>query len=500
MKSSHQDATPLFIFEMANNHQGSLNHGLAIVEEMAKVAERLNIHAAVKLQYRDLDTFIHPDFVAREDVKHIPRLLSTRLSWVEFKTLVQAIRDAGMMAIVTPFDEVSVDRCLDHGVDIIKVASCSANDWPLLEAIAAAGKPVICSTGGCRLADIDKIVSFFEHRRVQDLSLLHCVGIYPTDDMDQQLSFMQKMLRRYPMCRVGFSGHERPDNHGPGRAAIAMGAKILERHVGLPTETIQLNAYSMSPEQTDAWVRAVLQIAQITGEEIEEKTISDAENASLLSLKRGVFAKRPITAGEPLQLESVFFAMPCEEGQMASCDWQDGLVASRKYAVNERIFERRPFNETQIARSVVHEAKGFLREAGISLGSEYQIELSHHYGIQSFRRFGAILIDFFNREYCKKIIVLLPGQEHPIHAHEKKEETFQILHGEMHLNLNGQASTLKPGEFTLVRRGDKHSFSTTTGVIFEEISTTHIKGDSYYDDPKIAALDPIKRKTVIQTW
>ena len=50
--------------------------------------------------------------------------------------------------MVTPFDEASVDLALEHEVDILKVASCSALDWPLLERIAAAGKPVICSTGG----------------------------------------------------------------------------------------------------------------------------------------------------------------------------------------------------------------------------------------------------------------------------------------------------------------------------------------------------------------
>ena len=49
----------LFIFEMANNHQGSLEHGLRIVRAMAEIARRRGIRAAVKLQYRDLDTMIH---------------------------------------------------------------------------------------------------------------------------------------------------------------------------------------------------------------------------------------------------------------------------------------------------------------------------------------------------------------------------------------------------------------------------------------------------------
>ena len=52
----------LFIFEMANSHQGSVGHGIDIIRAMGRVARKYNVKAAVKLQYRDMDTFIHPDF------------------------------------------------------------------------------------------------------------------------------------------------------------------------------------------------------------------------------------------------------------------------------------------------------------------------------------------------------------------------------------------------------------------------------------------------------
>ena len=58
----------LFVFEMANNHQGDVEHGLRIISEMGQIAGRHGIKAAVKLQYRDLDTFIHPDYLGRADV------------------------------------------------------------------------------------------------------------------------------------------------------------------------------------------------------------------------------------------------------------------------------------------------------------------------------------------------------------------------------------------------------------------------------------------------
>ena len=78
----------LFVFEMANNHQGDVEHGLRIISEMGQIAGRHGIQAAVKLQYRDLDTFIHPDYLQRTDVEahpplpeHPPRPRATSAAW-----------------------------------------------------------------------------------------------------------------------------------------------------------------------------------------------------------------------------------------------------------------------------------------------------------------------------------------------------------------------------------------------------------------------------------
>lgn len=494
------DFNGLLIFEMANNHQGSLDHGIQIIHAMAKIAREFNVRAAMKLQYRDLDTFIHPDYADRDDVKHIPRLMSTRLTSEEFQAMVMETKDNGLVSMVTPFDEVSVKRCLNHGVDILKVASCSCMDWPLLESICQAGKPVICSTGGCRLTDVDKIVSFFEHRNVEDLALLHCVGMYPTPEEDEQLQFMQRMMLRYPGYTIGYSGHEAPDSTRVTAAAVAIGAQIMERHVGLPTDTITLNAYSMNPDQVRTWVAEILAMREIIGQPGADKRVTEGEVASLHSLARGVWAKEDIASGELLAPDSVFFAMPCQEDQTTSSEYLDTMRTASDYKAGEPIMERRAFDPITVLRQVVHEAKGLLREAGIPTGREYEVELSHHYGMENFRRHGAIIVSIVNREYCKKLIILLPGQNHPSHAHTVKEETFQLLYGEMDLVLDGEQRLMKPGDIQLVRREQKHSFSTKTGCIFEEVSTTHVKGDSAYEDERIASLDPVQRKTVIEQF
>jgi sialic acid synthase SpsE/mannose-6-phosphate isomerase-like protein (cupin superfamily) len=491
----------LFIFEMANNHQGSVDHGIKIIDAMGKIARTHGIRAGVKLQYRDLDTFIHPDFKDRDDVKHISRFLSTRLADKEFLTLVDAVRDRGLTTVVTPFDEPSVLRCVDHGVEIIKIASCSATDWPLLEAIAAARKPVICSTGGLSVYDIDNIVSFFSHRKV-DLALLHCVAMYPAPNDALCMNFLNKMARRYRGIPIGYSGHESPDNLDVVKVAVSKGASILERHVGVPTDAIALNKYSMAPEQAGRWVAGALVAKAICGAG-DERAVSQTEIDSLRSLQRGVYAARDIGKERPIGKRDVFFAMPCADGQTTSGDFgakRATFAASQDYARGEPIRERRQPDTISTMRSIIHDAKGMIFEAGIVLGNDIEIELSHHHGIEHFRQTGALIVNVINRAYCKKIVVQLPGQKHPNHHHRRKEETFQLLWGDLRINLNGIETRMEPGDKLLIERGAWHSFTTDRGGVFEEISTTHIQGDSYYEDPRVAALDPVQRKTMVDTW
>ena len=491
----------LFVLDMANNHQGSLEHGLRIIDETAEVMNRHKLNATVKLQYRQLDSFIHPDYRDNPDVPHIPRFLSTRLTNDEMLQLVKRTKEKGLRTLVTPFDEESVGVCIDHEVEILKIASCSATDWPLLEAVANAGKPIIASTGGIGIADIDNLVSFFTHKGC-DFALMHCVGIYPTPSHMLNMGVVKRLITRYPGITIGYSGHETPDNLSPVKIAVASGARMFERHVGVPTETITLNKYSMNPDQVDAWVNAALESFEILGDD-RKIEISEEEKASLLSLQRGVYAKTAVKRGGRIRPEDVFFAMPCQKGQLTSGQfgsYRSSYVASKDYQPNEAIFEQVKSEPMLNVRSFIHQAKGMLNEAKIHLGNEYEVELSHHYGLDEFRTTGALIVTLINREYCKKLVVLLPGQSHPNHRHVKKEETFQLLYGDLDLTINGVERQMATGDKILVERGAWHGFSTHQGAIFEEVSTTHQMGDSYYEDELIASLDLIQRKTVVEHW
>jgi len=498
--STNNNFDNLFIFEMANSHQGSVEHGIDIIKAMSRITRKYNVKAAVKLQFRNLDTFIHPDYKDRTDVKHIPRFMGTRLDYDQFNQLVEAIHDEDMIAISTPFDEDGVDWCMDMGIDIIKVASCSAMDWPLLTKIVFTHKPVIISTGGKTLSDIDKLYNFFTHKKCE-FAFLHCIAEYPAPKERLQLDFINRMKRRYPDVTIGYSGHEDPDDNIVPMLAVAKGAKILERHVGLPTDTIKLNAYSMNPEQADRWVKAVLDARMICGMKRENtKYVSQDEMDSLRSLMRGVYLKRDIKQSEPISGEDVFFAMPLTPKQMTSGEFTEGIIASKDYSANSPLQEKKVITDMNLVRSVVHDAKGMLYEAGIALGNKFDIELSHHYGMKHFRQVGAIIISIVNREYCKKLLIILPGQKHPVHMHKEKEETFQLLYGDLEINIDGVERTLKPGDIQTVLRGTNHSFTSVKGAIFEEISTTHVMNDSYYEDPVIRSLSTEERKTILKKW
>ena len=111
-----------------------------------------------------------------------------------------------------------------------------------------------------------------------------------------------------------------------------------------------------------------------------------------------------------------------------------------------------------------------------------------------------MIINKINREYCKKIIVQLPNQKHPVHHHIKKEETFELLYGDCTLNLNGKDIELEVGKPVLISRGIDHSFSSKNGCVVEEVSTTHYLNDSKYENVEITGLDLSDRKIYIKLY
>ncbi len=499
--SQNSDSKPLFIFEMANNHMGDVNHGLRIIKEFFKVSKNFNFIFAFKLQMRDIDTFIHPDYRKRMDIPYIKRFSETRLTPGEFKRLKNEIEKLGFISICTPFDEKSVDLIEKLQFDIIKIGSCSFTDWPLLEKIVQTDKPIIASTAGVSLSEIDSVTSFFQHRGKR-FALMHCVGEYPTKNENLQLNQIDLLKYRYHGVPVGFSTHEDPENFIPVQLAIAKGARIFERHVGIKTEKFGLNAYSSTPEQIHKWLISAKQALTVCGTVGSRAKFGKKELADLRQFKRGVYAVKTIKKGNRIDKDNIFLAFPNLPNQLLAND----LSKYISYIAKQDVHSGQPVLYANIERidtrkkiyAIVIAVRKLLKESGIIVPNQVNLEISHHYGIDNFYKYGSVMFTIVNREYCKKLIIMLPHQKHPVQYHKKKEESFNVLYGDFNVYLDGGEKTCKPGDVVTIGRNVKHSFLSKTGGILEEISSTHYTEDSYYEDEAIKKNK--NRKTLITYW
>ena len=492
---------PLFIFEMANNHMGSVEHGLTMIRAFADVASPFKFQFCFKFQFRNLDTFIHPDFKSRMELKNVKRFSETKLSRDQFQQLKDALSENGFLSICTPFDEPSVDRIEEMAFDVIKIASCSFTDWPLLERIVQTEKPIIASTAGATLDEIDKVVSFFQNRQ-KEFALLHCVGEYPTQIDALNLNQIDLLKKRYPGVAVGYSTHEEPDNIESIQIAIAKGAGIFEKHVAVETEAFKKNEYSATPEQIALWLAAADRAYRMSGVSGQRVKSSAKELADLRQFKRGVFATRKIKEGEKIDSGNTFYAFPNADGQLLAND----VSKYTEYIAERDIEELVPVKTADVKwidqreriYAIVQKVKAILSMGNVVVPGKATLEISHHYGLDRYDEVGCTMINVVNREYCKKLIVLLPGQKHPEQYHRIKEETFVVLHGDVVLTLDGEEKNCRTGDVVTVTRGTKHIFASENGTVIEEISSTHYKDDSYYTDESI--LQNKDRKTTISYW
>lgn len=314
----------LFVLELANNHWGKIDRGLKIISDFARVVRFNDVHAAIKLQFRDVDSFVHRDFRDRADVRYIKKTIDTHLPWESLQRMVEAVRAAGMVTMVTPFDEVSVDKCVEFDVDILKVASSDIRDKTLLRKMASTGKPVIASSGGANADHIDALVEFFTSRNIP-FALNHCVSLYPSQDSDLELNQIDYLKARYPDITVGLSTHECRDWHDSIMIAYGKGARTFERHIDIDHEGVPVSAYCTQPEQADVWFKAFKKAQEMCGgPATQRRQVPEGERRYLDALVRGVYAKRNLPAGHTLTDADVYHAVPLLKGQISTREFESG--------------------------------------------------------------------------------------------------------------------------------------------------------------------------------
>lgn len=489
----------LFILDLANNHFGDLRHAKQVILRHAEVIAKHQVTAAIKFQFRDLDTYVSR-LAKIENGKYVQRFESTRMEKESFGELVEFARTNGFITMATPFDEIASTWLPELNVDVAKIASASADDWGLLDSVSKLQLPVVASTGGLALTAVDDLYHFLRNQS-DNFALMHCVSVYPSPNSLLQLRQIQNFSHRYTVP-IGWSTHEDPDDVLPICLATALGSQLFERHIGLATDRYKLNNYSSTPEQIDLWLQAFKRSTEALGS-LERVPASEDEIATLMQLKRGWYSMG-VNKSAPFTLATARLQFPLNEGQIPASQRASGLFAhdimeDEPIKFSDVIEPQDNSNRLAVESSQVHklmlEVRGLVCNAKIPLNKELEVELSHHYGISRFREYGCTLITSINRSYAKKLLVLLPRQKNPLHHHKIKEEMFQLLYGDAQLTVDGVRFELKPGEVCLVPVGAWHKFQSSNGAVIEEISTTHLVSDSYYEDKQIQ--NNSNRKTLI---
>ena len=341
---SHEDKQHfenLFVLELANNHLGKIARGLEIIQQHGSVARFNNIRAAIKLQFRDVADFIHPAYKGNEDLRYVKKTEDTQLSKDDFGILVDAIKTVGCIPMATPFDEASVDLCMDFDMPIIKIASSDINDWVLIEKIASTRRPVIVSTGGASEKDLDYLVKFFENRKIP-LAINHCVSLYPSEDHELCLDQIDFLKNRYPGHVVGLSTHEYHDWHSSMLISHAKGVRTWERHVDINYEGVPVSPYCSLPEQCDHWYKSFHKAREMGGGVSEVRRVISTKEAEYLdALVRGAYARRDLHSGYVFSKESFekdfYLAVPLHKGQLSCREVLNGQKLTRNIGADDRL-------------------------------------------------------------------------------------------------------------------------------------------------------------------
>jgi sialic acid synthase SpsE len=200
----------------------------------------------------------------------------------------------GLFFTASPWDKESLDFLLDINVPFIKIASSDLTNITFLKEISLAKKPIVMSTGMADMKDVVKARSIFLNN---ELAILHCTSSYPTPLEDVNLNVITTYKNMFKDCVIGFSGHTK--GYEVALGAVALGAKIIEKHLTFSNEAIGSDHKSaLLLHDLMLMVEYIKNMDKALGS--YEKKIQESEKICIKKLCKSVVSKRKIKKGEQL--------------------------------------------------------------------------------------------------------------------------------------------------------------------------------------------------------
>lgn len=253
--------------------------------------------------------------------------------WEWHAGLFEAAHEVGLDIFSTAFDPSAVDFLEALSVPVHKIASFEIVDIPLIEKMAATGKPLIISTGMATLGEIEEAVGAARAFGAKEIALLKCTSAYPASPEEMNLRTIPHLAEAFGVP-VGLSDHtlgiEVPV------AAVALGSCIVEKHFTLDRSIKGPDsAFSLEPHEFKRMVDAI---------RIAEKAMGHVhygvgeEEARSRVFRKSLFVVKDVKAGETFTKDNIKSIRPGYGlhprylrdilGKFASCDIERGTPLS----------------------------------------------------------------------------------------------------------------------------------------------------------------------------
>jgi sialic acid synthase SpsE len=332
---SHFD--PYIIAEIGVNHEGDVDRAKRLIDAAAAGgahAAKFQTYKADKLAAKGASPAYWDRTKEAADSQHTLFQRWDNFGDNEYKSLAAHCTDAGVDFMSTPFDLEAVDL-LAPLMPAVKIASADITNIPLLRKVAAAGLPVILSTGAARMDEIAAALTVLAEADTASVTLLHCILNYPTLPANAQLAQIPALQRAFGAeCAIGYSDHVKPDEDGAmpaAEAAVHLGAVVLEKHF-TDDKTAAGNDHYHAMDQGDlaAFTQKLRRLREMFG---SGKRDLSGQQAAVSNARRRIIAARNLSEGE-LLTESDLVALRSNIGvEIAHWDIVVGRRLVRSVAV-----------------------------------------------------------------------------------------------------------------------------------------------------------------------